>query len=155
MSFLDKFFNKKSNSDDPILSIPQSWTVFEGVNNGMPILVRKNVGCDKIVGDSRYCTNCGIAFRILYPSENGLPNFNLEPSLNHLEDDIFGILESDLNSIVPVVITTSGFREYVVYTKDLQAFENRLARLKAKYLQYELTHFSKIDRTWETYKSFG
>ncbi|MEZ2442777.1 DUF695 domain-containing protein [Chitinophaga sp. RCC_12] len=157
MTLFKRIFGGKPQSHEAIIftSIPQSWSVLRSENNGMPMIVRKNLGCEKIAGHSEYTTSCGIAFKILLPSAEGLPNFDLEPSLNEMEDDIFDILESDLNSIVPIVITTSRFREFVIYTKDLNEFQKRLESLRSKYSQYELTSFSKPDPNWRTYKSFN
>ncbi len=155
MGIFDKLFNKKViENNEEITSIPESWSILQSENNGKPMLIRKNVGCEKIEGNKNYSTGCGIAFQVKFPDENGLPNAEKEPELNTLEDDIFEIFEKDLNSIIPIVITTSGFREYVIYTKDLSEFQNRLSKLKEKHKQYELTSYNKEDGNWKTYKSF-
>ena len=91
---------------------------------------------------------------MLSPNADGLPDIENEPELDNLEDDIFDFLESDFNSIVPITITTSGFREFVIYTKDLAEFNVRLEKLKKKYPKYELTTYNKTDQNWNTYKSF-
>ena len=155
MGIFDKLFNKKvTENNTELTSIPENWSILKSENDGKPMLIRKNVGCEKIAGNKNYSTGCGIAFQLKFPDENGLPNTEKEPELNNLEDDIFEIFENDLNSIVPIVITTSGFREYVIYTKDLSEFQNRLSKLKEKYKQYELTTYNKNDENWKTYKSF-
>ncbi|WP_275316727.1 DUF695 domain-containing protein [Tenacibaculum bernardetii] len=156
MGFFDNLFKKKneSNSSELITEIPESWSVSTGENNGKPMFVRKNVACDKIAGNKNYSTNCGIAFKMLSPNADGLPDIENEPELDNLEDDIFDFLESDFNSIVPITITTSGFREFVIYTKDLAEFNVRLEKLKKKYPKYELTTYNKTDQNWNTYKSF-
>ena len=155
MGIFDKLFNKKViENNEEITSIPESWSILQSENNGKPMVIRKNVGCEKIAGNKNYSTGCGIAFQVKFPDENGLPNAEKEPELNTLEDDIFEIFERDLNSIIPIVITTSGFREYVIYTKDLPEFQNRLSKLREKHKQYELTSYNKEDGNWKTYKSF-
>ena len=155
MGIFDNLFKKKTESNSAeITSIPESWSVSTGENNGQPMFVRKNNACDKIAGNKNYSTNCGIAFKLLSPNADGLPDIENEPELNNLEDDIFDIFESDLNSIVPIVITTSGFREFVIYTKNLAEFNTRLEKLKQKYPKYELTTYNKSDQNWNTYKSF-
>jgi len=153
MGIFDNLFSKKSN-DEIITSIPESWTILKGENDGKPMLIRKNVGLDKIAGNRNYSISCGIAFELLFPDENGLPIIENEPELNNLEDEIFQIYESDLNSIVALIITTSGFREFVLYTKDAKEFMTRLKELKSKYNQYELTNYTQKDKNWSTYNSF-
>lgn len=153
MGIFDKLFNK-NNSTEIITSIPESWNILKGENNGSPMLIRKNVGLEKIAGNKNYSMSCGIAFKLLFPDENGFSDIENEPELNKLEDDIFEIFETDLNSIVSTIITTSGFREFVLYTKNVDEFNLRLDKLKDKYQQYELTSYNQNDQNWSTYKSF-
>ena len=155
MGIFDKVFNKKNdNNSDTVKTITESWSVLTGQNNGKPMLIRKNTGCDNFIGNKNYSTSCGIAFKFLHPDTNELPDVAKEPELNNLEDDLFNIFQTDLNSIVAIVITTSGFREYVLYTTDKKEFEVRLLKLQEKYKQYELTSYDKPDKDWTTYKSF-
>ncbi len=156
MNFFDNLFNQKPSEleSDSVTTIPQSWTVFEGQNNGNPMLVRKNVGCDPIAGNKDYGVGCGIAFKFLHPTEDGFPQIEKEPELNNLEDDLFDLFEKDLNLIIPVIITTSGFREFVLYTKDVKEFQQRFEKLKENYKQYNLTSYSKPDPEWNTHESF-
>lgn len=125
MRIFDKLFNGKSedSSSEIITVIPQNWSILQGKNKGNTMLIRKNVGCDKIAGIKNYSISCGIAFKLLSPTENGFSDIENEPELNNLEKDIFDFFEADLNSIVPLVITTSGFKEYVLYTKDVNEFK--------------------------------
>jgi len=136
------------------VSIPDKWTIYQGENNGNIMLVRKNTGCDQFVGNNTYPIRCGIALKFLFPADNGLPQIAKEPALDKIEEDIFKIFQSDLNSLVTVIITTSGFREYVLYTNDVNTFEKRLATLKAQYPQYTVSSYSEKDEDWTTYKSF-
>jgi len=138
-----------------ITKIPESWSVLSGENDGQPMIIRINDALAQIAGHEDYSINCGIAFKLLFPSGNGLPNIEMEPELNNLEDDIFDMYELDLNAIVSNIITTSGFREYVLYTKNVIEFNARLITLQEKYKQYELTSYTKKDKPWKTYKSFG
>ena len=156
MGIFDKIFAKKTenNSNEIVTIIPESWSVLSGENDGNPMLIRKNTGLTKIAGNKNYSMSCGIAFKLLFPDENGLPNIGNEPELNDLEDDIFEIYETDLNSIVATIITTSGFREFVLYSKNVEEFNLRLEKLKTKYPKYELTSYNRKDENWETYKSF-
>jgi len=153
MSIFKRIFNR-NNSTKSVTSIPKRWSILKGENEGNLMLIRKNVGLDKIAGKENYSTNCGIAFKFLFPDENGLPDIENEPELDDLEDDIFEIYETDLNSIVSIIITTSGFREFVLYTKDVEEFYVRLNKLKEKYHQYEFTSYKQSDENWGTYKSF-
>jgi Family of unknown function (DUF695) len=156
MAIFDKIFGKKNEnySIENITAIPESWSVLSGDNDGNPMLIRKNTGLNKIAGNRNYSMSCGIAFKLLFPDGNGLPNIEKEPELDNLEDDIFEMYETDLNSIIATIITTSGFREFVLYSKDVKEFNLRLEELRIKYPQYGITSYYKKDENWETYKSF-
>jgi hypothetical protein len=154
MGIFNKFFTAKSNNSETITFIPESWGILQGDNNGNAMIVRKNIGCDTIAGNADYPNRCGIAFEILFPDENGLPSFEKEPEIDNIENDIFEIFESDLNSITPIIITTSGFREFVLYTKDVEEFNTRLEKMKLKYPKYQFTNYTENDKNWSTYKSF-
>jgi len=145
---------KTKEASVKILSIPDNWSLSKGETNGNLMLVRKNNGYNQIAGNKTYPTRCGIALKFLYPNANGLPQIQKEPNLDKLEDDILSIFQSDLNSLVTVIITTSGFREYILYTKDVKIFEKGIEQLKAKYTEYTITSYSQLDESWSTYKSF-
>lgn len=136
-------------------SLANLWSVYQGENNGKIMLIRKNNGCEKFVADKRYSVRCGIALKFLLPTDNGLPQIQKETALYNIEEDIFKIFQSDLNFIVTLIITTSGFREYVLYTSDVNKFEIRFVALKVKYPEYTMSSYSEKDEGWATYKSFG
>lgn len=148
--------NLKTDSDSTKNGgIANKWSIYQGENNGNPMFVRKNNGCDTFAGNKNYSIRCGIALKFLFPTSNGLPQVDKEPDLEKLEEDIFEIFQSDLNSLVTIVITTSGFREYVLYTNDVKKFEKRLKTLKAKYSQYTIQSYSEKDKEWSIFKSYG
>jgi hypothetical protein len=91
---------------------------------------------------------------LLFPKEDGLPDFEKEPEINSLEDEMFTLFQEDLNSIIPLIISTSGFREFVLYTKDLDEFILRFKKLQDCYRQYSLTSYQVADAEWKTYHSF-
>ncbi len=80
-----------------------------------------------------YPINCGIVFKLLSPRKNGLPNLEAEPRLKELEQEIFETFESDFQSIIPVIISTSGVRQYIMYTNNLEEYHTRLNRIRVKF----------------------
>ena len=154
MGLFDNLFKRNSNSSSTITEIPENWRVSTGENNKKPMVVRKNTGCDSLAGNKKYATLCGISFKMLAPNAHGLPDIENEPELDAMEDDILKFFESDLTAIIPIIITTSGFREFVLYTKNLQKFNTILEKLRAKYPKYALTSYNKPDPDWNVYKTF-
>jgi hypothetical protein len=135
-------------------SIPDNWSVYQGDNSGNIMIIRKNNGYEQYAGNKAYPMRCGIALKFLIKTDNGLPLIAKEPALERIEKDIFENFQSDFNSLIVLVITTSGFREYVLYTNDVKKFENRYIKLKSKYSQYTFSTYNEEDKEWATYKSF-
>ena len=146
----DKYFNMYG----AVSYIPKKWSDSEDEYQGNRMLMKKNGALRWMAGVLNYDMFCSIAFKFLYPKENGLPNIEKEPELNDIESDIFDIFETDLNSIVTKIITTSGFIEFVFFSKNIEEFYVRLERLQIKYKQYIFTSYNKKDKNWETYDSF-
>ena len=152
MGLLSKIFGRNQTSE-PLLSIPQSWSVNEGQNQGNLMFVRKNDGCKNIAGHKDYPFRCGIAFELNKPTENGLPSSEENHELNDLEDRIFELYQNDLSGIVTLIITTSGFREYVLYSKSSATFNEKLKQLCSLNTNYNLTSYCELDRNWSQFKS--
>jgi hypothetical protein len=155
MGFLKKIFgsDKVETSNEVPQSIPSSWSILPGKSEGNAMLTRKNDACEQFIGNSNFSLRCGIAFHILHPDENGFPDVMKEPELDQLEDVIFQEFESNVDAIIPVVITTSGFREYVLYSKSEDIFISKLSEIQKQFPQYQLTHFSIPDPKWKYFKS--
>jgi len=152
MGLFEKLLNKH-NLNEMITSIPEHWSVLNSNNSGRSMIIRKNVGLEKIAGNIHYAMSCGIGFEFLFPDENGFPDLQKEPELHQLEKDVFETYEKDLNAIVAMVITSAGFKEFILYTKDVDEFNLRLEQLKVKYQQYTLTCYNQNDANWTTFKS--
>ena len=153
MGIFDFLFGRKSRTKS-LSEIPDLWKVATGENNKKPMVVKKNGGCELLVGNKNFSTVCGISFKLLKPNAHGLPDIENEPELDQLEDAIFETFQSDLTAIVPIVISTSGFKEFVIYTKNVGNFTPRFQQLKAQFPNYIMTSYHKPDPNWNVYKSF-
>jgi hypothetical protein len=154
MGILNKLFGAGTQTNSTINTIPENWTVLQSQNDGKPMLIRKNALNDSIIAHKSYNVRCGIAFEIKHPNDNGMPQMEKEPELNAMEDQIFDSFEKDQNSIIALILTTSGFREFVVYTKDINDFERNLKVLRQNFAQYELTSYHESDPGWKLYKNY-
>jgi Family of unknown function (DUF695) len=152
MGVLGKLFGGKQPTE-PLSSIPESWTVKEGKNQGNIMIVRKNDGCKSIAGHKDYPFRCGIAFKFNKPEENGLPSPDENPDLNVLEDSIFDTYENDLSAIVTLIITTSGFREFVLYSKTSATFNEKMKELQSLNPKYNLTTYCELDKDWSQFNT--
>lgn len=147
-----KVFNRKGNKLKYNLEV-NKWDIIEGQNNKNPMIIRKLNQTDSIIGNSEYSINCGIAFKLLFPNENGLPEIEKEPELYDLEDFLIELFNDVNNTIIVGIITTSGFKEFVFYVKNQEVFYKKLYKLRMKYNQYIFTEYCRFDPSWDNYYS--
>ena len=75
--------------------------------------------------------------------------------LNNLEDALAVAFETKENAIHALTITTSGFREYVFYSKETVDLSAALSIVRAKFNSYELQSYAAEDADWRVYDEFG
>ena len=138
----------------PSFSIGESWSILEGKNDNNPMIVRKNKRFDNFEHKSFYKYRAGIAFKILSPDKNGFPNSDEMVILNNVEDTIFDIFQSKNHSLIATIITTSGFREYMLYTQNEAIFSSDFNSLNEKDLKYNFTSYVQEDPDWDGYNQF-
>jgi hypothetical protein len=110
--------------------------------------------CEEVQGNSNWSIRAGIAFSFIVTSDNGFPVPSETERLNQLEDDIFNIFQKNNNSIITIVVTTSGFREYMMYTNNKSIFNQDFQLMLEKYPEYHLTTYFEEDKEWLAFKSF-
>lgn len=142
------FFTKK------IPKIEERWSVKTGEYNGKPIFIRFNNGLETIKGKGILNLRSGISFRLLKETENGLPSSEENPKLNELDDKVNEVFNNLKNVVVAVVISTNGFREYVIYYDKYCDFETNFNNLKTLFPDYELTAYTVEDKKWKVYKQY-
>ncbi|MBU0761023.1 MAG: DUF695 domain-containing protein [Nanoarchaeota archaeon] len=137
-----------------IPEIKDKWIVAKGENQRNPMLIRRNEGVKSIVGEGYFSIRSGIAFKVLNPDNKGFPKKLEITKLNAIEDAIFNMGDGVSVSIV-VIITTSGFREYMFYHNENFDLEKNIKTLQSKFSEYQFTSYSENDKSWEGYKEFN
>jgi hypothetical protein len=146
--------NDFAQTNETAIVIGDEWGILEGENQGNPMFIRKNYWCDRLVGNDNWPLRAGIAFRLLNPDGRGLPTNKEATDLWALEDTIFEELQNDTFGIITIIITTSGFREFVLYVKDAEAFKSRVEIIQKQHENYQLTTYVELDPTWELYQAY-
>lgn len=134
--------------------IPDSWDIKEGTYDGNQIIIRKNGGLSVIKDRSYYSTRTGISFKFKTNKGDGFPKQSETQQLYQIEDDIFDVFQTDTKAIVSVILTTNGFREFVIYSSSLEWSIRCFSQLKANKSGYELTTYSEEDKGWVVYESY-
>ena len=131
------------------------WNVLQGKNANQPMLVRKNESAKVLKAYGGYRARVGIAVKLLETTADGFPSPRELSVLNNLEDALAIAFEAKQNAIHALTITTSGFREYVFYSKETVDLSAALGRVRAKFNDYELQSYAAEDADWRVYDEFG
>jgi len=119
------------------------------------MFVRTNTGYREYGSIAGYEHQVGIAVPLKNAASSGLPTSEENTQLGEIEDAICGTLEEQAESLLVAVITTSGMKEFVLYTRDPQGVKLRFEQLRNRIGSHEIQLMIQEDRTWRTYAQFG
>lgn len=142
---------KKASGNFPTQS---KWSVHQGQNAGKPMFVRRNDSALQLSSNLDYGIRLGVAIPLLCPNDAGLPTKEESETLNQIEDELSRQFEKDQLSLLVLVITTSGMREFIFYTKGPQSCEQILPEIAASFPLYEFQTYTEEDKKWALYKQF-
>lgn len=147
-------FNKKTKTPDR-LPIDGPWSVGQGQHNGKTLIVRSNTGYKDYGGVAGYEHQVGIAVPLRTPEPTGLPSPQEDAELGVVEDTISASLEQQAESLLVAIITTSGMREFVFYTRAPEQVKQRFEQLRGSITSHEVQLMIQPDKNWSVYAQFG
>ena len=115
------------------------------------MIVRSNRGYREFGGVRGYEHQVGIAVPLSKAETTGLPSSTEDALLGEVEDIICSSLEEQAESLLVAVITTSGMREFVFYTREPQRVRQRFEELRNRITSHEIQLLIQSDRTWRAY----
>lgn len=74
-----------------------------------------------------------------------------DAELGEIEDLIRCSFQEHAESLLVAIITTSGMREFVLYTRDPQRVTQRFQQLRNHIASHELQLIVQLDKTWGIY----
>jgi Family of unknown function (DUF695) len=89
-----------------------------------------------------------------YKSEAGMPSVEERKSMDRMEDLIAPLVDTAGMSVLSLVSTGEGIREWIFYTKSEQYFFEELNSALATQPRFPIEIHAASDPTWETYKKF-
>jgi hypothetical protein len=119
------------------------------------MIIRANEGLRGCTGHPEYPYRVGIAVPFVAPDDEGLPSSDEIPQLDSVEDTIFGVLSTENESLLAVVITTCGMREFVLYTGAPEQVKVKFEKLKGMIETHRLQMIIEVDKSWNVYKEFS
>ena len=131
------------------------WTVASGDSEGKPIFVRLNTGASAVSKQPALGHRVGIAVLLRAPDASGLPTSDESATLAHIEDAIAAALRVGHESILVVVLTTGGMREFMLYSAAPQNVEAAVETVRAQFPNYEIQFYVQPDADWDAYASFA
>ena len=147
-------FKKKTPSHDR-LPIDGPWSIGEGKYDGKVMIVRSNTGYREFGAVPGYEHQVGIAVPLRAPEPTGLPSPAEDAQLSEIEDVICKALQEHAESLLVAIITTSGMREFVFYTRAPQQLRQRIEQLRNGITSHEIQLMIQSDKTWGIYGQLG
>ncbi len=143
-------FNKKTRIPHH-LPIDGPWSVGEGELEGKVMIVRSNTGYRGLGSVAGYEHQVGVAVPLRAPEPTGLPSPEEAAQLGDLEDSICTSLEAEAESLLVAVITGSGMREFVFYTRAPEEAKQRFELLRRSVTSHEIQLMIQPDKDWRVY----
>lgn len=138
------------------MSVPPNgpWSVGTTEHNGRPMFIRINTGLQETAGKPPFGYRFGVAVPLHSPGDDGLPISSEFEQLNSIEDELSATFESSGATVLAVIFTTSGFREFVFYTSVPHEIPPAMQPLNARITTHKLQFYVRPDPNWEVYNSF-
>ncbi len=142
------FFSKK------MPEIIENWSVLTSEYENKQLIIRRNDGTSIISGKGYLNYRTGISYKFLIQTENGLQSKEENQKINEIEDRIYEYFNNNVNSVVSLIITTNGFKEYVIYHNKENNINENFIKLKSSFTSYQLTGYTEEDKKWEVYNQY-
>lgn len=125
-----------------------SWTSIEASNDEGTILVRHREFPDNFPRDN-FPHRLNIFWQASDGSVNGMPDYAESERMRVFEDRLVEATELDEQSVLSMVLTGKGQREYVFHTRSTAEFKRRLTEMPQEVERYPIELYHTEDSTWE------
>jgi hypothetical protein len=123
------------------------WALAEGEYQGRPLLIRFRrfpEGFVRAVLPQRI----NVTWTMGEPASTGLPSDAEHAQLVRFEDRLVAAVEHDAHSVLSVVLTCDGKREWVFHTADVPGFMGRLTDMPQEEERYPIELARTEDSEW-------
>ena len=130
--------------------IIEEWSVGAGQDSSVPMIIRLRSKLDETKGKKLFPHMMRMSWSFQLPNHAGMPSKLESDELSEFEQHLEKHFESDLQSVLTIVITKSGLREWYFYTNDIDEFMNRLGSVPHNNnnpIEIYFTH----DENWKYY----
>lgn len=123
------------------------WSVAEGTHEGRPLVIRFREFKPEFPR-SLYPERLNIFWKMTEPHPNGLPTQSETERLTTFEDRLIEAVEKRSLSVLSVVLTCAGQREFVFHTNDPANFLKLLTEMPQEAERYPIEIYRAEDRDW-------
>ncbi len=117
------------------------------------MLVRINETAADYLAHPELPVRLGIAVPLLAPNEQGFPEQEELERLSLVEDTLVAETAGKNVGRLVLVITTSGFREFVSYVRDDRAARAAAHTVSSRHADYRVQHYTERDVSWKLYQA--
>ncbi|MBD3671138.1 MAG: DUF695 domain-containing protein [Gammaproteobacteria bacterium] len=128
------------------------WALAKGVLDGNSSTMRFRKFSEDFPR-SDYPVRINIVCDIQEKNERGLPTRQEAERLGRLEDELLNEIEDD-ESVLAMVITSCGKREFIFQTHDPEQFRERISHVYEQGPEYHLNYMTAEDDEWEYISEF-
>lgn len=147
------FAKKECNPEH--LPVDGPWSVAEGEHNGNVMIVRSNAGYREFGRLAHYEHQVGIAVPLRGAESTGLPSPEEDAQFGEVEDILCRSFEQEAESLLVGIITTSGMREFVFYTRAPEQVKKRFEMVRSTITSHEIQLMIRLDKNWRAYAQLG
>src|SRR5688572_11280011 len=129
-----------------------TWAGAEGEHEGHPLLIRYREFPHDFPRGS-YPERVNVFWKMVETDQNGWPTEFEFVRLRAFEDRLVEAVELDRQSILSVVLTCNGEKEFIFHTGDEAVFLRRLANMPQEQERYPITILRNTDPEWNYFDS--
>jgi hypothetical protein len=124
------------------------WSIAEGEHEGMPVITRFRQ-FDQAFSRQDYPKRVNIFWKFRSATDKGLPSSEDSAEAEIFEDRLVDATEPSNHSILSMVLTGKGQREYVFHTSSIEEFLDRLTNMPQEKERYPIELNAADDQSWE------
>lgn len=124
------------------------WSIAEGIHEEMPVIFRFRKFPENFQR-SAFPSHIHLFWTFQSPTPNGLPSPSDSLQAAQFEDRLIEAVESDNHSILSLVLTGKGQREFNFHTSNPQGFVERLSNMPQEKDRYPIEIYCYEDPTWD------
>src|SRR5262245_53059004 len=125
-----------------------TWAVAKGTHDGHPLLIRfRKFPLD--FSRVSFPVRLNLFWQMTDIDEHGWPSDSEFQRLEVFEDRLVEAVEHDSQSLLTVVLTCNGEKEFVFQSTDSAVFLSRLTNMPQEKRRYPVSIHSNMDPEWE------